>query len=116
MNILSPPAANQAVSLLRSTIDHQELETEVGDAAAVHLLDDALPVRRLNLVASAGSRSSGPKRTALLNSAEILRAVAVIALPYPMHTAYCQSYASSVMFVLPITAAFRPSPRASRKL
>ena len=69
VNILSSPAANQAVSFLKSTLDRRDLETEVGGPAAVHLLDDALPVRRLKLAVSAGSRSSGPKRTALLNSA-----------------------------------------------
>lgn len=114
MNSLSSPAANQAVSRLRSTIDRRELETQVSGAAAVHLLDDTLPVRRLKLVANAGSRSSGPKRTALLNITAILCAMAVIASTYPMHTAYCRSYGPRVLFVLPITAAFRPTPRASR--
>lgn len=89
MNILSSPAANQAVSFLSSTLGRREWETEVGGAAAVHLLDDALPVRRLKVVVGAGSRSSGPKRTALLDSAAILRTVAVVALTYPMHAAYC---------------------------
>lgn len=114
VNILSSSAANQAVSLQRSTFGRRVFETEVDGAAAVHLLDGALPVRRLNLAVSAGSRWSGPKRTALLNSAAVLRAVAFIVLTYPMHTAYCQSYAPSVMSVLPIPAAFRTSPRASR--